>query len=135
MTLLGDIAIDDLGDLGAWLRSPLCASQRLRSGLGGSGHTVPSSSRSPQISRRNRDGDLPGDSYCDSSHVVRMLLYVELRFGPASIRALMACSSAHSRLFAMRISDVRSHEVNDKLPRGLGSGEERDGAETAGVMR
>lgn len=99
------------GDLGAGFRNPLCASHRFLSGRGGSGHTVPSSNLNPQISLL--DGDLQGDSN-DSSHVVRMLLYVdEGRLPPTS-------DSAHSRLLANRSSEVRSHDVNDKLPRRLG---------------
>lgn len=133
--------VDDLGDLGDWLRSPLCASQRLRSGRGGSGHTVPSSSRKPQIWRRDGDmhGDRNGDSICASSSVVaRMLLYVELfrRAPGCPCAATNCCWSAHSRLLAMRISDVRNHDVNDKLPRRFGSGEDpRFGTAAAGMIR
>lgn len=106
--------------------NPLCASHRFLSGRGGSGHTVPSFNLNPQISLLDGDlhGDLQGDSN-DSSHVVRMLLYVEeLRLTPTS-------DSAHSRLLANRSSEVRSHDVNDKLPRRLG---DVAGAEAPGVL-
>lgn len=121
MLVLGS-DVDDLGDLGEWLRNPLCSSHRLRSGRGGSGHTVPSSSRNPQICRR--DGDMHGVWNGDSSSstvVARMLLYVELfRLGVPAF----SCTSAHSRLLAIRISEVRNQEVKDKLPRRFGSGED-----------
>lgn len=116
------------------LRRPLCASQRLRSGRGGSAHTVPSGSLNPQMSRREGER-LTEDSSCDSSHVGKMPLYVELRLGPSG-REFPAPAwfiSAHSRLLAMRSSDVRNQELNDKLPRLFGSGDDRDGTE-AGAM-
>lgn len=137
------IVVEDArGDLGDWLRRPLCASQRLRSGRGGSGHTVPSSRRNPQICRRDGDmGGVPnGDSGCASSSVVaRMPLYLallRLSVAPSGLPLITAAVGAsHSRLLAMRISEVRNHEVKDKLLWRFGSGEARLGAGSAGERR
>lgn len=75
------------------------------------------------------------DNAASSSVVARMLLYVELfRRGP-SPRGGTIPSACHSLLLAMRISELRNQDVNDKLPRRFGSGEDRCGAESAGVIR